>query len=90
MLTLRQVNNHALKDSSDAQVAVKGLQAGPLSISGDAHAKPSDDGSLEFNELLYTAVKNVQFANGGWQSLGKENASIADVAILTELPYVKK
>lgn len=81
---------YTLKDSTDAELSLKGLQAGPLSLSADAHAKPSDDGSLEFTELLYTAVKNVQFANGGWQSLGSSGQPSADDTILKQLPYVKK
>lgn len=81
---------YTLKDKSDAELSLKGLQAGPLNIGVDAHAKPSDDGSLEFDELLYTAIKNVQYANGGWQSLGSESSSFADETILKQLPYVKE
>lgn len=81
---------YTLNGSSNTTIAVKGLQAGPVSITANAHAKPSEDGSLEFSEVLYTAVRNVQFANGGFQSLGKEGQSSADATIVKQLPYVTK
>jgi hypothetical protein len=81
---------YTLEDSTNAKIAIKGLQVGPVNFAPDAHAKPSSDGSLEFDELLYTAVRRVQFANGGWQSLGRENQPDADQQIVNQLPYLKK
>lgn len=81
---------YTLRDSTNAKIALKGLQLGPVNIAADAHASPSTDGSLEFDQLLYTAVRRLQYANGGWTSLGRENQPDADKAIINQLPYVTR
>jgi len=77
-----------LDDKNNAKISLTGLQAGPVNISAGAHAAPSADGSLEFDQTLYTAVRRLQYANGDWQSLGHANPD-ADQQLLNQLSYVK-
>lgn len=77
-----------LYDQNGAKIALKGLQAGPVNIGADAHASVTQDGSLEFNEPMYTAVRRLVYINGGFQSLGdvaNNNAKTADAQIIGDM-----
>jgi hypothetical protein len=78
-----------LSDENGAKIAVKGLQAGPVNIGADAHAKATEDGSLEFDQTLYTAVRRLVYVtNGGFQALGNATqpaAKTADAEIIKDL-----
>lgn len=83
-----------LSDQNGAKIAVKGLQAGPVNIGADAHAKSAEDGSLEFNETLYTAVHRLIYVSDqGFQALGKAtqaNATTADSQIISDMQHELK
>jgi len=79
---------YTLKDNASAKISLKGLNVGPLAISADAHASPTADGSLTFDQTLYTAVRKLVYANGGWESLGRpDDQSSADTQVINQLSY---
>ena len=82
---------YTLKNSSGVKISLKGLDIGPLKIGADAHASTTEDGSLTFDQTLYTAVRELAFANGGFDSLGR-SARSADIdhQVLSRLAYIKK
>jgi hypothetical protein len=82
---------YTLKSEASGKVAVDGLKAGVLSLAPDAHTTIGSDGSLTFDETLYTAVRRLVYANGGWDSLGRPgSAADADQQIINQLPYLKQ
>jgi hypothetical protein len=77
-----------LYDQNGAKIAVTGLQAGPVNIGADAHATATQDGSLEFDQLLYTAVRRLVFVNGGFQALGSATqpaTPTADAEVISDM-----
>jgi len=60
-----------LHDATTASIAVKGAEAGPVKIEPNAGVKVNQDGTLEFDQPLYTAVRRVRRINGGFQTLGR-------------------
>ncbi len=77
---------YTLYDELGASIGVKGLKLGVVQIDPNASAKATDDGSLEFDEPLYTAVRRVRRINGGFQSLGKSaETKDADAEILKSM-----
>jgi hypothetical protein len=60
---------YTLHGENGAQLKVTGLQLGPVKIDPDAHAKVTEDGSLEFTEAVYTAIKRLRDTNGLLQPL---------------------
>jgi hypothetical protein len=60
---------YTLHGENGAQLKVTGLQLGPVKIDPDAHAKVTQDGSLEFTDPVYTAIKRLRDTNGMLQPL---------------------
>jgi hypothetical protein len=82
-----------LNDQNGGKIAVTGLQAGPVNIGANAHANATQDGSLEFDQLLYTAVRRLVFINGGFQALGnatQPDAPTADAQIISDMKNRKQ
>lgn len=77
-----------LHDQNGGKVGITGLQTGPVNIGTNAHATATQDGSLEFDQLLYTAVRRLAYVNGGFQALGKTiqpDAPTADAQIISDM-----
>ena len=82
--------SYTLKDKDSAKISLTGLQAGPLNIGADAHATPSADGSLTYDETLYTAMHTMKYDNGNWTVLGQAtDQSSSDQEIIRQLPYLQ-
>jgi len=82
--------SYTLKDNNGITIAVKGLQAGPVSIDPDAHVKVDQNGSITFDQMLYTAVRRLAYANGDWTNLGgPTGTSTVDQDLIGKLSYVK-
>lgn len=60
---------YTLHGENGAQLKITALQLGPVKIDPDAHAKVTEDGSLEFTEAVYTAIKRLRDTNGLLQPL---------------------
>jgi len=82
---------YTLKSATSGKVAIDGLKLGVLSLAPDAHAKIGNDGSLTFDQTLYTAVRRLEYANGGWDSLGRPGSGAdADQQVISQLPYIPR
>ena len=79
-----------LKNQHGVAVSISGLQAGPVSIDPEAHVKTEKNGSLTFDQTLYTAVRRLAYTSGDWTTMGQPTASAdLDKDLLNKLSYVK-
>jgi hypothetical protein len=82
---------YTLTSGTSAKVSADDLKLGVLSLAPDAHAAVESDGSLVFDQTLYTAVRRLVYANGGWESLGRPgDAGSADQQVIRQLPYLPR
>lgn len=61
---------YSLIDNTGAKLKVTGLNAGPVKIDPSAHIQLTTDGSLEFSDPVYTAIRRVRRVSGDFQTLG--------------------
>jgi len=68
---------YTLHGENGAQLKITALQLGPVKIDPDAHAKVTEDGSLEFTDPVYAAIKRLRDTNGILQPLAP-GAAVSD------------
>lgn len=80
---------YALIDKNEATIKVTNLALGPLKIEPGASAKVTSDGELLFDQIVYTAIRNVRRLDGQFQTLGKLSPTQSDDALIDELLHMK-
>ena len=79
---------YTLLGDNNAKLELKGLNLGILKLSASASAKTTTDGSLAFEQPVYTAIRRLKrFSDGSLKTLGDPGAEKTDDVTVRQLLY---
>lgn len=76
---------YVLLDKNETKIKIENLALGPVKIEPGASAKINGDGELLFDQLVYTAIRNVRRLDGQFQTLGKPSPAQSEDAEIDKL-----